>query len=73
MTKPSPLTLLLAEKGLRQSDLARKCSVNKSTVTRWAEDGVPLVRVFQVEKETGIPREKIRPDFFTDESEGVDA
>ena len=59
--------MLLAEKGLRHADLARKCSVDKSTVTRWVERGVPLVRVFQIEKETGIPREKIRPDFFTEE------
>jgi DNA-binding transcriptional regulator YdaS (Cro superfamily) len=58
------LTVLLAEKGLRHADLARKLSVDKSTVTRWVERGVPLVRVFQIERETGIPREKIRPDFF---------
>jgi len=63
-----PLTLLLAEKGLRHADLARICSVDKSTVTRWVERGVPLVRVFQIEKKTGIPREKIRPDFFVEEA-----
>jgi transcriptional regulator with XRE-family HTH domain len=62
MTKQ--LALLLAEKGLRPADLARKCEVEKSTVSRWVENGIPLVRVFQIEKETGIPREKLRPDFF---------
>jgi hypothetical protein len=60
----SHLYALLAERNIRPSALARKCEVDKSTVTRWDERGVPLVRVFQVEKETGIPREKLRPDFF---------
>jgi transcriptional regulator with XRE-family HTH domain len=60
------LKLLLAEHGLRPADLARKCGVEKSTVTRWAERGIPLVRVFQIERETGIPREKLRPDFFVE-------
>lgn len=66
MTKPSDLKVLLAEYGLRPADLARTCEVEKSTVTRWAERGIPLVRVFQIEKETGIPREKLRPDFFSE-------
>jgi len=57
---------LLAERGIRPIALARSLRVNKSTVTRWDEHGVPLVRVFQVEKETGIPREKLRPDFFVE-------
>lgn len=60
------LELLLAEKGHRLSDLAKKCGVYRSTVTRWADRGIPLVRVFQIEKETGIPREKLRPDFFAE-------
>lgn len=60
------LKLLLAEHGLRPADLARKCGVEKSTVTRWAERGIPLVRVFQIEKATGIPRAKLRPDFFAE-------
>jgi transcriptional regulator with XRE-family HTH domain len=58
------LTVLLAEKGLRLADLARKCGVDKSVPTRWEQRGIPLVRVFQVEKETGIARQKLRPDFF---------
>lgn len=60
------LKLLLAEYGLRLSDLARKCDVDKSTVTHWTTRGVPLVRVFHIEKELGIPREKLRPDFFAE-------
>lgn len=58
--------MLLAERGLRPADLARLCHVDKSAVTYWGTRGVPLVRVFQVEKETGIPRAKLRPDFFAE-------
>lgn len=61
------LTKLLAERGLKQRDLALGCSVNKSTVSRWAERGVPPERVREVERVTGIPREEIRPDIFADE------
>lgn len=62
--KPSRLSILLAERGFRLSDLARECKVDKSAVTRWAQRGIPLARVFEVEKKTKIPREQLRPDFF---------
>jgi hypothetical protein len=65
----SHLYPLLAERGIRPIELARSLHVDKSTVTRWDENGVPLVRVFQVEKETGIPREKLRPDFFSESAQ----
>lgn len=58
------LTRLLDAKGLRLADLARKTGVNKATVTRWAQKAVPLTRVYQIEKETGISRHDLRPDFF---------
>lgn len=58
------LQALLKDRGLRLTDLARMVDVNKATVTRWAQGKVPLIRVFQVEEKTGIPREKLRPDFF---------
>jgi transcriptional regulator with XRE-family HTH domain len=58
------LTKLLDAKGLRLADLARKTNVNKATVTRWAQKAVPLTRVYQIEKETGISRYELRPDFF---------
>lgn len=58
------LTDLLKAKGLRHVDLARKLGVDKSMVTRWAQKTVPLTRVFDIERETGIPREELRPDFF---------
>jgi transcriptional regulator with XRE-family HTH domain len=58
------LPALLKSRGLSLSGLARELDVNKATVTRWAQKAVPLTRVFQVEKQTGIPREQLRPDFF---------
>lgn len=63
------LKVLLAEHGMRPADLARKLNIEKSTVTRWEERGIPLVRVFQIEKEVGIPREKLRPDFFAESAQ----
>lgn len=58
------LTTLLKAQGLRLIDLARKLEVDKGTVTRWSIKEVPLTRVFDVERVTGIPREELRPDFF---------
>jgi DNA-binding transcriptional regulator YdaS (Cro superfamily) len=58
------LPQLLRDRGLRLVHLARKLGVDKGTVTRWAQKGVPPGRVLEVERETGIPREKLRPDFF---------
>lgn len=58
------LPSLLKDKGLRLADLARMADVDKATTTRWAQKAVPLNRVYQIELLTGIPREKLRPDFF---------
>lgn len=58
------LTDLLKAKGLRLADLARDVNVHKATATRWAQKGVPLTRVYQVEDKTGISRHDLRPDFF---------
>jgi len=58
------LAKLLNDRGLRLIDLARKIDVDKGTVTRWAQKGIPAARVLDVERVTGIPRQKLRPDFF---------
>lgn len=63
------LPALLKARGLRSADLARMLKINKATVTRWAQGTVPLTRVFEVERETGIPREELRPDFFKEPSQ----
>lgn len=66
MSDPN-LQALLAEKGLRLIDLARTLGVNKATVTRWSQGDVPAENVLTVERATGIPREKIRPDIYPPE------
>lgn len=61
-TEKANLPSLLSSRGLRPIDLARLLEVDKSTVSRWAEDGVPFHRVLDVERVTGIPRADLRPD-----------
>jgi len=63
----SKLQDLLAAKGLRLIDLARRLGVNKATVTRWSRGNIPPENVIKVEKETGIPREVLRPDIYPPE------
>lgn len=55
---------LLSEKNMRRIDLANALGVDKSLVTRWAQKRVPVERVADVERVTGIPRQKLRPDVF---------
>ena len=61
-TEKPNLTTLLNARGLRPIDLARLLDVDKSTVSRWAEDGVPFHRILDVERVTGISRAELRPD-----------
>jgi DNA-binding transcriptional regulator YdaS (Cro superfamily) len=51
---------------LRQSDIAAKIGVSAVQVSRY-ESGikrVPAEKAVVIEKEFGIPRERIRPDIF---------
>jgi DNA-binding transcriptional regulator YdaS (Cro superfamily) len=63
----SNLQTLLDQNGLRLIDLARRLGLNKATITRWSQGAVPAEKVLLVERETGIPREKIRPDIYPPE------
>ncbi len=56
------LVTLLKARGLRLADLATRLEVDKATVTRWAQKSVPVGRVSDVSRVTGIPVEKLRPD-----------
>jgi YdaS antitoxin of YdaST toxin-antitoxin system len=56
------LPSLLSGRGLKPVDLARLLGVDKSTVSRWSEDGVPYHRILDVERVTGISRADLRPD-----------
>ena len=54
----------LRDRGIRLIEIANSIGVNKSTVTRWAERGVPPERVLDIERLTGISRHELRPDLF---------
>jgi DNA-binding transcriptional regulator YdaS (Cro superfamily) len=49
------------ERGLL-SLVARALGVTRGAVTKWQQ--VPAERVLAVEKATGIPRERLRPDLY---------
>lgn len=53
---------MVRARGMKLIDVARGVGVNKATVTRWAQRGVPYERVVEVERVTGIPRHELRPD-----------
>ena len=61
-TEKPDLASLLNQRKLRPVDLARLLEVDKSTISRWAEDGVPFHRILDVERVTGISRADLRPD-----------
>ncbi len=58
------LTKLLAEHGMNRAKLARLMNVNKSSVSRWAAGTIPAERAVDIERVTGIPRNRLRPDLF---------
>ncbi len=53
---------LLKEAGLSPAALAKEVGVNKATVSRWNGTSIPASRVKDVERATGIPARKLRPD-----------
>jgi len=55
-----PLTKLF--RVIRPAELAKKLSVSRAAVYAWTE--VPLRRIADVERASGIPREDLRPDVF---------
>jgi transcriptional regulator with XRE-family HTH domain len=66
MENPNPITAHRADNGLSRDDLATKLGVNPSTLWRW-ETGdtlIPVEKLKEVERVTGIPRQKLRPDIF---------
>ena len=42
--------------------IGQACGITAQAVCLWSK--VPILRVFQVEKLTGIPRETLRPDIY---------
>lgn len=56
------LQLAVAAVGSRWQ-LAKRLNLTISAVARWHE--IPIKRVLEVEKVTGIDRAKLRPDLFS--------
>ena len=57
----SGVELLRMERGLL-AFVARSLGISRSAVSRWQQ--VPAERVAAVERATGIPRERLRPDLY---------
>lgn len=55
---------LLRAAGMSQKQLAKILNISQPTVSRWDVHGVPAERLAVVERVTGIPRAKLRPDLF---------
>lgn len=64
MENASPLRTYRDHAGKTLADLAKIFAVNKSTILRWEGGLVPIDRVADVERETGISRHELRPDIF---------
>ncbi len=61
MGMASGVELLRAERGML-AFVARSLGITRGAVTRW--EVVPAARVLDVERATGIPRERLRPDLY---------
>jgi DNA-binding transcriptional regulator YdaS (Cro superfamily) len=57
----------LAEYGVVKLQLAKALGITHGAVNQWRR--VPAERVIEVERVTGIPREKLRPDLYAQPSE----
>lgn len=53
-----------SDHGLSLERFGAMFGVHKSTALRWEEKQVPAERVLEIEKQTGIPRGKLRPDLY---------
>ena len=51
--------------------LAQAIGVTPQALSQWRR--VPLARVFDVERFSGIPRHELRPDFFGAETQAIEA
>ena len=68
MTDKSPLTLYREAHGLSQKQLAEKLKIDGSgTISKWENNRIPAERVLDVEKVTGVPRWRLRPDLYPHE------
>jgi DNA-binding XRE family transcriptional regulator len=72
MAKLSALRQYRDEADLSLQALALAIGVNKTTVRWWEKRGVPAGRLREVERVTGIPRHRLRPDLASLFSEAAE-
>jgi hypothetical protein len=67
-TDISPIKAYRTEHNLRQEDLGAMFDppFAKSSIHRWETEGVPLDRVLEIERVTGIPRSQLAPALFAE-------
>ena len=64
MSAPNPLRSYRLRAGLTLQQLGRQIGVHKTTILRWEEGRIPAERMVEIERVTGLPRRKLRPDLF---------
>lgn len=47
-----------------QAALAREFGMERATIGSWKKTGVPIKHCPKMELLTGVPKEKLRPEFF---------
>lgn len=60
----SPIKIFRHSQNLSLAAFGAPFGVNKTSVLRWEENGVPAERVLDIEKRWGIPRHELRPDLY---------
>lgn len=66
MSKRKPVDAAISAAG-SAAQLARMLGITDQAILKWRNKGeIPLSRVFDVERVTGIHRSVLRPDFFAE-------
>lgn len=60
------LDRILKEAGITQAELVRQIGLKQPSVSKWRGRGIPLGRVPDVARITGIPASRINPKFRID-------
>jgi transcriptional regulator with XRE-family HTH domain len=64
---PSPLARYRDAAGQTLEELGTAFGVDKSTMLRWEKGRVPVDRLRDVERVTGLSRRVLRPDIYEDD------
>ena len=69
MNTLNPVENAIKAAGGKKADLARLVGISHEAIRRWGiNKQIPLKRVADVSRLTGIPRHELRPDFWDKES-----